>query len=69
MTVLAAPAPAPAFRLTRGDGELFTEQDLGRPKVEAAVRELRARNSDIRITGEALAITGPAALVDRKSVV
>jgi peroxiredoxin len=28
VTVLAAPAPAPAFRLTRGDGEPFTEQDL-----------------------------------------
>jgi molybdopterin/thiamine biosynthesis adenylyltransferase len=42
---------------------LFTEQDLGRPKVEAAVRELRARNSDIRITGEALTVTGPATLL------
>ncbi|WP_018680146.1 ThiF family adenylyltransferase [Actinokineospora enzanensis] len=42
---------------------LFTERDLGQPKVEAAVRELRARNSDIRITGEALTITGPAAML------
>ncbi|MGW4059987.1 ThiF family adenylyltransferase [Amycolatopsis sp. NPDC004747] len=42
---------------------LFTEHDLGRPKVDAAVRELRARNSDVRITGEALTITGPAQLL------
>ncbi len=42
---------------------LFTEQDVGRPKVEAVVRELRARNSDIRITGEALTVTGPADLL------
>ncbi|MFE3170068.1 ThiF family adenylyltransferase [Amycolatopsis sp. NPDC059090] len=42
---------------------LFTEHDLGRPKVEAAVRELRARNSDIQITGQALAITGTADLL------
>jgi molybdopterin/thiamine biosynthesis adenylyltransferase len=31
--------------------------------VEAALRELRARNSDIRITGEALTVTGPAELL------
>ncbi|ONF61742.1 ThiF family adenylyltransferase [Amycolatopsis keratiniphila] len=43
---------------------LFTEHDLGRPKVEAVVRELRARNSDIQITGQALTVTGPAALID-----
>ncbi|MGH3757613.1 ThiF family adenylyltransferase [Actinophytocola sp.] len=42
---------------------LFTEQDVGRPKVDVAVRRLRARNSDIAITGEALAITGPRTLV------
>ncbi|MBN6034211.1 ThiF family adenylyltransferase [Amycolatopsis sp. 195334CR] len=42
---------------------LFTERDVGRSKVAAAVRELRARNSDIQVTGEALTITGPAALL------
>ncbi|RSM78106.1 dinucleotide-utilizing protein [Amycolatopsis sp. WAC 01375] len=38
---------------------LYTEQDVGEPKIDAAVRELRARNSDVTITGEHLLITGP----------
>ncbi|MEV6825215.1 ThiF family adenylyltransferase [Amycolatopsis sp. NPDC051102] len=42
---------------------LYTERDLGRLKLDAAVRRLRARNSDIRITGEALTVTGPAELL------
>lgn len=42
---------------------LFTEDDVGRPKVEAVVRELRARNSDIQVTGQALTVTGPADLI------
>jgi molybdopterin-synthase adenylyltransferase len=42
---------------------LFTERDVGRPKVDAAVRELRARNSDTRVTGEALTVTGPVSLL------
>jgi len=41
---------------------LFTEHDLGRPKVDAAVDRLRAHNSDVDITGEQLTIDGPAAL-------
>jgi molybdopterin/thiamine biosynthesis adenylyltransferase len=41
---------------------LFTERDVGRPKVDAAVARLREHNRDITITGEALTITGPAAL-------
>jgi molybdopterin/thiamine biosynthesis adenylyltransferase len=42
---------------------LFTEQDVGRPKVDVAVERLRAHNSDITITGEALTITGPETLL------
>lgn len=38
---------------------LFTERDVGRPKVEAGVTRLREHNSDVTITGEALTITGP----------
>lgn len=41
---------------------LFTERDLRRPKVEAAVRRLRAHNSSIRITGERRRIDGPGGL-------
>jgi molybdopterin/thiamine biosynthesis adenylyltransferase len=41
---------------------LFTEQDVGRLKVEVAMEHLRSRNSDIKITGEASTITGPQAL-------
>jgi len=42
---------------------LFTEQDVGRPKVDAAVQRLQAHNTDITITGEALTITGPDTLM------
>jgi molybdopterin/thiamine biosynthesis adenylyltransferase len=41
---------------------LFTEQDIGRPKVDAAVDRLRAHNSEVRVTGARLPIRGPAAL-------
>lgn len=41
---------------------LFTEHDVGRLKVEAAVERLRAHNSDIVVTGEQRAIDGPGAL-------
>jgi molybdopterin/thiamine biosynthesis adenylyltransferase len=42
---------------------LFTERDVGRPKVEVAVARLREHNSDVLVTGEALTITGPATLM------
>jgi molybdopterin/thiamine biosynthesis adenylyltransferase len=41
---------------------LFTEEDVGRSKVAAAVDRLRAVNSDIQITGARLAIQGEADL-------
>ncbi|MBM7774915.1 molybdopterin/thiamine biosynthesis adenylyltransferase [Actinokineospora baliensis] len=41
---------------------LYTESDLGRLKVEVAVERLRARNTDIEVTGEARRIDGPAAV-------
>ncbi|NUT53574.1 MAG: dinucleotide-utilizing protein [Saccharothrix sp.] len=41
---------------------LYTEQDLGRPKVDAAVRRLRAHNSEVWVTGERLSVDGPGAL-------
>jgi molybdopterin/thiamine biosynthesis adenylyltransferase len=41
---------------------LFTERDLGRPKVEAAVDRLRAHNGEVRVTGERLHVDGPAVL-------
>ncbi|MFI9382091.1 ThiF family adenylyltransferase [Kutzneria sp. NPDC052558] len=41
---------------------LYTEQDIGEPKLDVALRRLRAHNSDITVTGEALTITGPSAL-------
>lgn len=37
---------------------LYTEHDVGRPKVDATVRRLREHNSDIVVTGEHLLITG-----------
>lgn len=41
---------------------LFTEGDVGRPKIDAAVERLRAHNRDVEITGEQLTIAGPASL-------
>lgn len=41
---------------------LYTEHDVGRLKVQVALERLRNHNSDISVTGEALAVTGPAAL-------
>jgi molybdopterin/thiamine biosynthesis adenylyltransferase len=40
---------------------LYTEQDLGHPKVEAAVRRLHELNSDVLVTGERRDIDGPEA--------
>jgi molybdopterin-synthase adenylyltransferase len=37
---------------------LYTEADIGRPKVAAAVRRLRALNSDIEVSGERRRIGG-----------
>jgi molybdopterin-synthase adenylyltransferase len=39
---------------------LYTEQDIGRAKVEAGVQHLRSRNSDITITGTQARLDGPA---------
>ena len=41
---------------------LYTEEDLGRPKVEAAVSRLRRLNADITVTGARLRVTGIADL-------
>ncbi|MET8849569.1 ThiF family adenylyltransferase [Amycolatopsis sp. NPDC004625] len=41
---------------------LFTEHDLGRPKVDAAVERLGAFNSGVRVTGERFTVDGPGAL-------
>ncbi|MFD2415937.1 HesA/MoeB/ThiF family protein [Amycolatopsis pigmentata] len=41
---------------------LFTEHDVGRRKVDAALDRLRAHNTAITVTGEELTIDGPAAL-------
>ncbi|GAA2996792.1 ThiF family adenylyltransferase [Actinokineospora diospyrosa] len=41
---------------------LYTESDLGRPKVEVIVERLRARNSDIEVSGEFRRVDGPAAV-------
>jgi molybdopterin/thiamine biosynthesis adenylyltransferase len=41
---------------------LFTEADVGRPKVEAAVARLQAHNSEVTVTGERRTIDGPSAL-------
>jgi molybdopterin/thiamine biosynthesis adenylyltransferase len=38
---------------------LFSEDDLGQSKVEAAVARLRGHNSDVCVTGEHLSIDGP----------
>ncbi|MBO0879107.1 MAG: ThiF family adenylyltransferase [Mycobacterium sp.] len=37
---------------------LFTDGDIGRPKVDAAVKRLRSHNADITVTGQDLHITG-----------
>lgn len=41
---------------------LFTEDDVGRVKVEVAVERLRRLNSDVTITGERATVTGPAGI-------
>jgi molybdopterin/thiamine biosynthesis adenylyltransferase len=41
---------------------LYTQTDIGTPKVTAAARRLRAHNSDVEITGEQLTIDGPTRL-------
>jgi molybdopterin-synthase adenylyltransferase len=41
---------------------LYTEQDIGRTKVEAALEHLRSRNSDITITGSEIQLDGPDAI-------
>ena len=41
---------------------LYTEGDLGRPKVDVAVERLRQHNSDITITGESTEVNGPDSL-------
>ncbi|MFD0813544.1 ThiF family adenylyltransferase [Amycolatopsis umgeniensis] len=38
---------------------LFTEQDLGRPKVKAALEQLRQHNSHVELTGSREHIVGP----------
>ncbi|WXK64218.1 ThiF family adenylyltransferase [Nonomuraea sp. N2-4H] len=38
---------------------LYTEADIGRPKVEVALDRLRRLNSDIEITGESATVAGP----------
>lgn len=43
---------------------LFTEWDLGRPKVDVVVERLRELNCQITVTGEAVAVTGPAILAE-----
>ncbi|MCG5215304.1 ThiF family adenylyltransferase [Streptosporangium soli] len=43
---------------------LYTERDIGRPKVEAAVERLQALNSDIAVTGGDARVTGPDMLAD-----
>lgn len=42
---------------------LFTENDVGVPKVEAALARLRALNSDVLVTGEHRRVRGPDDLV------
>lgn len=41
---------------------LYTEKDLGRPKVRAAVRRLREHNSEVRVTGAHLRVDGPTTM-------
>lgn len=43
---------------------LYTEQDIGRPKVDAALERLRQANSDIEVTGERRRIRVPADFED-----
>jgi molybdopterin/thiamine biosynthesis adenylyltransferase len=43
---------------------LFREQDLGTPKIDAALTALRALNSDTTVTGERREVRGPADLED-----
>jgi molybdopterin/thiamine biosynthesis adenylyltransferase len=38
---------------------LYREDDIGRPKVEAALATLRALNSDVTVTGERRTVGGP----------
>lgn len=42
---------------------LFSERDLGRPKVTAAVDRLRTHNSTVEVTGERRNIDGPCSLL------
>jgi molybdopterin/thiamine biosynthesis adenylyltransferase len=39
---------------------LYTEDDIGQPKIEAAVGRLRRLNSDIELTGQRMEATGTA---------
>ncbi|MGO1056076.1 HesA/MoeB/ThiF family protein [Crossiella sp. CA198] len=41
---------------------LYTEADIGHPKLDVALTRLRAHNSDITVTGERTRVDGPAAL-------
>ncbi|QFZ18626.1 HesA/MoeB/ThiF family protein [Saccharothrix syringae] len=41
---------------------LYTEHDLGRPKVDAAIEALRRHNSDVEITGERTTVDGTGVL-------
>jgi molybdopterin/thiamine biosynthesis adenylyltransferase len=41
---------------------LYTEADLGRPKVDVAVQRLREHNSEVLVTGERLLIDSPRTL-------
>lgn len=43
---------------------LFREQDLGTPKIDAALTALHALNSDTTVTGERREVRGPADLED-----
>ncbi|QQQ80158.1 ThiF family adenylyltransferase [Saccharothrix sp. 6-C] len=41
---------------------LYTEHDLGRPKIDAAIGRLRAHNREVTVTGEQLLVDGPGVL-------
>jgi molybdopterin/thiamine biosynthesis adenylyltransferase len=41
---------------------LYTDADIGRPKIDVAVDRLRAHNGDIVVTGERTEVTGPGKL-------
>ena len=43
---------------------LYTEADLGRPKLDAALERLRRHNSDVKVTGKHAEVTGPDMLTD-----